>query len=153
MEKKTKATPESVVENTQQIEEQTAKEATELAAKEAEAKAATEKEAAELAAKEAEAKAAAELAEKEAAERVAREAEERSAKKAAEKAAAKLVAGEKSGEDGISKEGQRILADYPHENEVFMTSDGFGFFDEHDAVQHAKRLDDQDVVSVKRQEE
>lgn len=127
MEKKTKATPESVVENTQQIEEQTAKEA--------------------------EAKAAAELAEKEAAERVAREAEERSAKKAAEKAAAKLVAGEKSGEDGISKEGQRILADYPHENEVFMTSDGFGFFDEHDAVQHAKRLDDQDVVSVKRQEE
>lgn len=107
MEKKTKATPESVVENTQQIKEQTAKEAAELVAKEAEAKAAAEKEAAELA----------------------------------------------TGEDGILKEGQRILANYPHKNEVFMTSDGFGFFDDHDAVQHAKHLDNHEVVAVKRQEE
>lgn len=153
MEKKTNTPPEGEVKDAQQIEEQTAKE---LAAKEAEAKAAAEKEAEELAAKEAEAKAAAELAQKEAADEAARNAEELAAKKAAEKAAkaaAKLVSGEKSGEDGISKEAQHILADYPHENEVFMTSDGFGFFDEHDAIQHAKRLDDQDVVSVKRQEE
>ncbi|MEG0788776.1 MAG: hypothetical protein RSA66_07845 [Muribaculaceae bacterium] len=131
MEKKTNATPEGEVKNTQQIEEQVAM---------------------EIAAKEAEAKAVAGLAEKEA----AKKAEELAAKKVAEKAAkaaAKLAAGEKTGEDGISKEAQHILADYPHENEVFMTSDGFGFFDEHDAIQHAKRLDDQDVVSVKRQEE
>lgn len=49
----------------------------------------------------------------------------------------------------IEQAGKSILADYPDAEEVYMTADGFGFFDEHDAREHAKRLDDKDVVTVK----
>ena len=35
------------------------------------------------------------------------------------------------------KEGLRILSCYPDQEKVFMTSDNFGFFDEHDAREHA----------------
>lgn len=48
------------------------------------------------------------------------------------------------------KEGLRILSCYPVQEKVFMTSDNFGFFDEHDAREHAKRLGDKNVVTVKR---
>jgi len=48
------------------------------------------------------------------------------------------------------KEGLRILSCYPVREKVFMTSDNFGFFDEHDAREHAKRLGDKNVVTVKR---
>lgn len=50
----------------------------------------------------------------------------------------------------IEKEGLRILSCYPDQEKVFMTSDNFGFFDEHDAREHAKRLGDKNVVTVKR---
>ena len=48
------------------------------------------------------------------------------------------------------KEGLRILSCYPDQEKVFMTSDNFGFFDEHDAREHAKRLGDKNVITVKR---
>ena len=49
----------------------------------------------------------------------------------------------------IEQEGRKILADYPEAEAVYMTVDGFGFFDEHDAREHARRLSDKDVVTVK----
>lgn len=48
------------------------------------------------------------------------------------------------------KEGLRILSRYTDKEKVFMTSDNFGFFDEHDAREHAKRLGNKNVITVKR---
>jgi len=53
----------------------------------------------------------------------------------------------------IEREARAILKDYPAEREVFMTSDGFGFFDRHDAVEHARGLTDCEVTTIKREEE
>ena len=81
-----------------------------------------------------------ELAEKE---------EQEKADAAAKKA---MMAANLDSESLIKKEGRKILDDYPTEQEVYMTSDGFGFFREHDAYEHSKRLDNKDIVLIKRKQ-
>ena len=44
----------------------------------------------------------------------------------------------------------RILKDYPDMDRVYMTSDGFGYFDEHDARNHARTLQNDAVITIAR---
>lgn len=148
-----------------------AKKATEAAEKEAADKAAAEKvareaAAAEQAAREAAEKATAVQAAREAAETVektppspatsyaaspaelaAREAAE---KTAAEKAARKAAEPNAGSKTRLEKEGEQILAEYPDAQVVYMTSNGFGFFRETDARNHAATLRDKTITNVKR---
>lgn len=143
------------------------KEAADKAAAEKVAREAAEKAAAaEQAAREAAEKAAAEQAAHEAAETVektppspatsyaaspaelaAREATE---KTAAEKAARKAAEPKVGSKTRLEKEGERILAEYPDAQVVYMTSNGFGFFRETDALNHAATLRDKTITNVKR---
>ena len=145
--------------------EEKAARAAEKAAKAAE-KEAADKAAAEQAAREAAEKAAAEQAARKAAETMektpplpatsyaaspaelaAREATE---KAAAEKAARKAAEPKVGSKTRLEKEGEQILAEYPDAPEVFMTANGFGFFREADARNHAATLRDKTITNVKR---
>lgn len=45
-----------------------------------------------------------------------------------------------------------ILASYPAETEVYVTADGFGFFDRKEAEAHAAGLLKKEVITIKREE-
>lgn len=64
---------------------------------------------------------------------------------AADRAAAESGAGSR-----LKAEAGRILAAYPDAPVVYMTSDGFGFFRESEARNHAATLRDKAVITVKR---
>lgn len=84
---------------------------------------------------------------RETAEKDVREADEKIATEKADRKAAEPKAG---GKFRLEKEGERILAEYPDAPEVFMTTNGFGFFRETDARNHAAALRDKTVTTVKR---
>lgn len=48
------------------------------------------------------------------------------------------------------KAARQIFSDYPDAREVYVTSDGFGFFKQSDARNHAATLREKTVVTVKR---
>lgn len=50
----------------------------------------------------------------------------------------------------LEKIGKKLLAAYPDKNEVFMASDGQGFFNENDALNHAETLTNKKVLPVKK---
>lgn len=52
--------------------------------------------------------------------------------------------------DSLTAKGRQILKEYPAAEEVYMTSNGFGFFREQDARNHATTLRDKTVIIVKR---
>lgn len=52
--------------------------------------------------------------------------------------------------DALTVKGRQILKEYPAAAEVYMTSNGFGFFREQDARNHAATLRDKKVIIVKR---
>lgn len=52
--------------------------------------------------------------------------------------------------DALTAKGRQILEEYPAAAEVYMTSNGFGFFREQDARNHAATLRDKTVINVKR---
>lgn len=84
---------------------------------------------------------------RETAEKSAHEAAQMAATENADRKAAEPKAGDKT---QLEKEGERILAEYPDAPEVFMTTNGFGFFRETDARNHAAALRDKTVTTVKR---
>lgn len=51
----------------------------------------------------------------------------------------------------MEKIAKSIFSEHPKEDIVHITSDGFGYFDEHDARNHARTLDDNDIVTITRQ--
>lgn len=79
--------------------------------------------------------------------------EELSARQATE-AAAREAADRATTESGVGSrlkaEAGRILAAYPDAPVVYMTSNGFGFFRESEARNHAATLRDKAVITVKR---
>lgn len=110
--------------------------------KEAKKKAVAEKAAAAAAArKEAEAKGAEQAAKKEAEESAIREAKEKAEAepKPADEKASRLQA-----------IGLQILEDYPNEQAVYMTANGFGFFKFSEAQNHAETLSDKEVLTINR---
>ncbi len=52
--------------------------------------------------------------------------------------------------DGLTAKGRQILEEYPAAEAVYMTSNGFGFFREQDARNHAATLRDKTLTIVKR---
>lgn len=57
----------------------------------------------------------------------------------------------KSGnENRLAAEAERIFAAYPDASVVYMTSNGFGFFKESEARNHANTLRDKAVITIKR---
>ena len=72
------------------------------------------------------------------------------AARAAETEAARNAERPKSASDGLTKKGRQILKEYPAADVVYMTSNGFGFFREQDARNHAATLRDKTVTIVKR---
>lgn len=69
----------------------------------------------------------------------------------AEKGAAKKTAApEARSKTPQEQEGEAILAQYPDASVVYVTSNGFGFFGESDARDHAATLRDKTVTTVKR---
>lgn len=71
--------------------------------------------------------------------------EELAAREAANRAAA-----ESGARSRLEIEAGRILAAYPDAPAVYMTSNGFGFFKESEAHNHAATLRDKAVITVKR---
>ena len=71
-----------------------------------------------------------------------------------EEAAAREAADRATTESGVGSrlkaEAGRILAAYPDAPVVYMTSNGFGFFRESEARNHAATLRDKAVITVKR---
>ena len=78
-------------------------------------------------------------------ELAARQAAEAAAREAADRAAAESGAGSR-----LKAEAGRILSAYPDAPAVYMTSNGFGFFKESEARNHAATLRDKAVITVKR---
>lgn len=78
-------------------------------------------------------------------ELAARQAAEAAAREAANRAAA-----ESGARSRLEIEAGRILAAYPDAPVVYMTSNGFGFFRESEARNHAATLRDKAVITVKR---
>nr|DAL75145.1 MAG TPA: hypothetical protein [Caudoviricetes sp.] len=72
------------------------------------------------------------------------------AARAAETEAARSAERPKSASDGLTKKGRQILEEYPAADVVYMTSNGFGFFREQDARNHAATLRNKTVTIVKR---
>ena len=70
------------------------------------------------------------------------------------RAAAREAADRATTESGVGSrlkaEAGRILAAYPDAPVVYMTSNGFGFFRESEARNHAATLRDKAVITVKR---
>ena len=50
----------------------------------------------------------------------------------------------------LTAEAERIFAAYPDASVVYMTSNGFGFFKETEARNHANTLRDKAVITIKR---
>lgn len=46
--------------------------------------------------------------------------------------------------------GKKLLADNPTQAEIFMSADGFGFFQECDAKNYARSLENKTIITVKR---
>ena len=44
-----------------------------------------------------------------------------------------------------------IFSEHPEEDTVYITSDGFGYFNEHDARNHARTLPNDEIVTITRQ--
>ena len=78
-------------------------------------------------------------------ELAARQAAEAAAREAANRAAA-----ESGARSRLEIEAGRILAAYPDAPAVYRTSNGFGFFKESEAHNHAATLRDKAVITVKR---
>jgi hypothetical protein len=78
-------------------------------------------------------------------ELAARQATEAAAREAADRATAESGVGSR-----LKAEAGRILAAYPDAPVVYMTSNGFGFFRESEARNHAATLRDKAVITVKR---
>lgn len=77
--------------------------------------------------------------------------EEKDSQADVEKAAAKKTAApEARSKTPQEQEGEAILAQYPDASVVYVTSNGFGFFRESDARDHAATLRDKTVTTVKR---
>lgn len=72
------------------------------------------------------------------------------AARASETAAASNTKQSESASDSLSAKGRQILKEYPAAEEVYMTSNGFGFFREQDARNHAATLRNKTVIIVKR---
>ena len=53
-------------------------------------------------------------------------------------------------ENRLAAEAERIFAAYPDASVVYMTSNGFGFFKESEARNHANTLRDKAVITIKR---
>ena len=43
-----------------------------------------------------------------------------------------------------------IFSEHPEEDTVYITSDGFGYFNEHDARNHARTLPNDEIVTITR---
>lgn len=52
--------------------------------------------------------------------------------------------------DSLAKIGRRLLAANPAMKEIYMTSDGRGFYEHNDAENHARTLNNKSVSTVKR---
>ena len=78
-------------------------------------------------------------------ELAARQATEAAARGAADRATTESGVGSR-----LKAEAGRILAAYPDAPVVYMTSNGFGFFRESEARNHAATLRDKAVITVKR---
>lgn len=78
-------------------------------------------------------------------ELAARQAAEAAARESADRATAGSGAGSR-----LKAEAGRILAAHPDAPVVYMTSNGFGFFKESEAHNHAATLRDKAVITVKR---
>ena len=78
-------------------------------------------------------------------ELAARQATEAAAREAADRATTESGVGSR-----LKAEAGRILAAYPDAPVVYMTSNGFGFFKESEARNHAATLRDKAVITVKR---
>lgn len=78
-------------------------------------------------------------------ELAARQATEAAAREAADRATSESGVGSR-----LKAEAGRILAAYPDAPVVYMTSNGFGFFRESEARNHAATLRDKAVITVKR---
>lgn len=65
-----------------------------------------------------------------------------------------LLSGAEPSEEkrAIALEAERILAEHSEAESVYMTSDGFGYFSEHDARNHARDLKDGEVTQFKQKE-
>jgi len=99
------------------------------------------------------AKEAADKAAKEAIDKAAKEAADKAAKEEADKAAkdkAAKEATEAKPSEAILKRAAEILNSYPKIKAVSFASDGTPFFKESDAANHALRLKDTRIVTVKR---
>lgn len=78
-------------------------------------------------------------------ELAARQATEAAAREAADRATTESGVGSR-----LKAEAGRILAAYPDAPVIYMTSNGFGFFRESEARNHAATLRDKAVITVKR---
>ena len=78
-------------------------------------------------------------------ELAARQATEAAARESADRATTESGVGSR-----LKAEAGRILAAYPDAPVVYMTSNGFGFFRESEARNHAATLRDKAVITVKR---
>jgi membrane protein involved in colicin uptake len=103
----------------------------------------TQTTAATKAAEEKAAKAAEEKAAKAAEEKAAKAAEEKAAKAAEEKAAAAKP-------PANAARAQELFARFPAAAELYFTGDGFAFLVKSDAVNHARSLKENEVVTIKR---
>lgn len=50
----------------------------------------------------------------------------------------------------LESEAVKILKEHPEQDKVHMTSDGFGYFNEHDAWNHARTLKNDEIITIKR---
>lgn len=75
---------------------------------------------------------------------------EAAARAAETEAADRTEQSQPAASDSLTAKGQQILKEYPAADEVYMTSNGFGFFREQDARNHATTLRDKTVINVKR---
>lgn len=50
----------------------------------------------------------------------------------------------------IEIEAAKILKEHPNQKAVYMTADGFGYFNHHDALNHSRVIKDDKIVTIKR---
>lgn len=50
----------------------------------------------------------------------------------------------------LESEAAKILKEHPEQDKVHMTSDGFGYFNEHDAWNHARTLKNDEIITIMR---
>lgn len=76
--------------------------------------------------------------------------EEKAVRETTEKAARNAATPKAGNKTPQERAGEEILAQYPDEPKVYVTSNGFGFFRESEARNHAATLQDKTVITVKR---